>query len=330
MSRVPQELDALEEEAVPRVIVGRSQWQIFWRRFLRERVALAGAGFIVVLIALVLIAPLMTRFVVHHGPNDRFSATIDDIGLPVVGPSREFWFGVDKVGRDVFVRTLYGARTSLLVAILGTGISFAIGTVLGVVAGFFGRWADTVISRSIDVVLSLPLLLIAIGLAATCSVTARGCLGGLIHPGVWLVVSIISVATWPFSARIVRAFTLSIKEAQYIEAARSIGAGNVRIMFREVLPNLVLPIIVYASLTIPTNILFESTLSYLGVGVPQTTPSWGRMISDATSGQLYTAAWWVLLFPGTFLVLTTLAFNLLGDGLRDALDPNSVGRRSPT
>lgn len=308
-------------------IGGRSQLHIFFRRFRRDRAAVIGAIFILVLISLAATAPLIAKYVVHHAVSQRFPATTDDIGLPTVGPSRMFWFGVDKVGRDMFIRTLYGAQTSLFVAILSTAISFSIGTAVGLAAGFFGGWVDTLISRLIDTVLSLPLLLIAIGLAATCSIKVTGCLGGLIRPGLWLVVSIISLSTWPFSARIVRGLALSIKELQYIEAARSTGAGSVRIMFREILPNLALPIIVYATLTIPTNMLFEATLSYLGVGVPQSRPSWGRMIADASSGQLYTAAWWVLLFPGMFLVLTTLAFNLFGDGLRDALDSGGGGRQ---
>jgi peptide/nickel transport system permease protein len=174
-------------------------------------------------------------------------------------------------------------------------------------------------------VLSLPVLLLSIGIAATCSVTAEGCLGGLIEPGVTLVTFIIALFTWPYIARIVRGQVLSIREKEFIESARSLGSGSVRIMFREILPNLAAPLIVYSTLIIPSNILFEASLSFLGVGIPPDTPSWGRMISDASGGQLYTVAWWMLLFPGMALVLTTLAFNLVGDGLRDALDPRTQG-----
>lgn len=306
-------------------VIGRSPWELFWRRFRKDRVALVGLGFIVLEIVLALSAPLIASFVVHHGPNQLNIRLTSDIGLPLVGPSGDYWFGVDKSGRDVFVRTVYGARTSLTVAFLATGMALVLGVVLGTLAGFFGRWVDTLISRTVDIVLSLPILLLAIGIAAACSITAEGCLGGLIQPGISLVVAIIALFTWPYIGRIVRGQVLSIREKEFIEAARAQGFTNAGIMFREILPNLAAPVIVYATLIIPSNILFESALSFLGVGIPQTTPSWGRMISDAASGQLYTVAWWMLLFPGIALVLTTLAFNLVGDGLRDALDPRTGG-----
>jgi peptide/nickel transport system permease protein len=172
-----------------------------------------------------------------------------------------------------------------------------------------------------DVMLSMPILLFAIGIAAACGVDVTGCLGGTIKPGRLLVVLIIALFTWPYIGRIVRGNTLSIKEKEFIEAARSLGASNARIMFREVLPNLVAPIIVYATLIIPNNILFEAALSFLGVGVPQNTPSWGRILADAAA--IFEVAWWLMLFPGIFLIMATLAFNLLGDGLRDAFDPRS-------
>ena len=304
-------------------IIGRTPWQIFWTRFRRDRVALGAAGFLVLLILVALLAPVIAEHVVHHGPNDLYRETLSDIGLPEVGPSSEFWFGVDTSGRDVFVRTIYGARTSLLVAVLATGIAVVLGIILGSLAGFHGGWVDTVISRGMDIILSLPVLLFSIGIAATCSITAEGCLGGLVEPGVSLVTMIIALFTWPYIGRIVRGQVLSIREKEFIEAARSIGAGSSRIMFRDILPNLAAPIIVYGTLIIPSNILFEAALSFLGVGIPPDTPSWGRMISEASTGQLYTVAWWMLLFPGIALVLTTLAFNLVGDGLRDALDPRT-------
>ena len=304
-------------------ILGRSPWQIFWSRFRRDKVALAALGFLVLLVIVALTAPLIAQDVVHHGPNDLYRETLDEIGLPRQGPGSEFWFGVDKSGRDVFVRTIYGARTSLTVALLATTFAVVIGIILGSLAGFLGGWVDTLISRSIDLVLSLPVLLFSIGIAATCSITAEGCLGGLVEPGVSLVTAIIALFTWPYIARIVRGQVLTIRNKEFIEAARSIGAGTRRILTRDVLPNLAAPIIVYGTLIIPSNILFEAALSFLGVGIPPITPSWGRMISDASGGQLYTVAWWMLFFPGMALVLTTLAFNLVGDGLRDALDPRT-------
>ena len=221
------------------------------------------------------------------------------------------------------MRVLYGARTSLLVAALATTISMTIGVTVGVIAGYYRGIVDTIISRLSDVVLALPQLLLAIGIAASCSVSANGCLNGLVQPGIKLVVFVISAFTWPYIARIVRSTTLSLREKEFVEAARSLGASDRRIIFREILPNLVAPITIWATLLIPANILFEAALSFLGLGVPVTTASWGSALSDAAAGGLYRDAPWMMIFPGIFLVLTTLAFNLLGDGLRDALDPRS-------
>jgi peptide/nickel transport system permease protein len=264
---------------------------------------------------------VISERIVHHGPNDLYqSETLDEFGLPT-GPSNNFWFGVDASGRDVFVRVLYGARTSLIVAIVATGFAVFVGTVLGIIAGYFGRFTDTVISRGIDIILAVPYLLFAIGIVAACGTSKEGCLGGLIEPGRTLVIFVIAIFTWPYIARIIRGNTLSIREKEFVEASRSLGASDFRIMFREVLPNLVAPIIIYSTLLIPSNILFEAALSFLGLGVPPSTPSWGQMLSDAA--QIFDIAWWLMLFPGLFLVATTLAFNLLGDGLRDALDPRA-------
>jgi peptide/nickel transport system permease protein len=178
-----------------------------------------------------------------------------------------------------------------------------------------------VLSRIIDIILSVPLLLFAIGIVAACSTSKDGCLNGTLKPGLGLVIVIISLFTWPFVARLVRGNTLSLREREFVESARSLGAGNVRIMFKEILPNLVSPIIVYASLLVPGYILFEAYLSFLGLGVPDETPSWGSMVSDSLAS--FDTTWWLWLFPGLFLLFTVLAFNLLGDGLRDALDPRA-------
>lgn len=320
----PELLEASADTAATGALA-RTPWELFRRRFRRDRIAIAGAAFLGLLLVLALAAPFIASNVVGHGPNDLDRTTLDDIGLPRVGPSADFWFGVDTSGRDIFVRTLYGARTSLTVAFLATGIATVLGIVLGLVAGYRGGWVDTLISRFMDIVLSLPVLLFSIGIAATCSITVDGCLAGVIQPGISLVVLIITLFTWPYIARIVRGQVISIREREYIEAARSLGAGTRRILFREILPNLAAPIIVYGTLTVPSNILFEASLSFLGVGIPPETPSWGRMIAEASRGQLFTVAWWMLFFPGMALVLTTLAFNLVGDGLRDALDPRTQG-----
>ncbi len=218
---------------------------------------------------------------------------------------------------------LYGARTSLIVAFVATGIAVVLGVVLGGMAGFYRGKVDTVISRVIDIVLSLPVLLLALGLVSACGLQQGGCLGGLIQPGLLLVSYVIGLFSWPYIARIVRGQVLSIREKEYIESARALGAGNFRIMGREVLPNVVAPIIVYTTLIIPSNIIFEATLSFLGIGVPPTTPSWGRQLSEASTK--FQFAWWTMVFPGLFLFATTLAFNLVGDGLRDAFDPRTAG-----
>ncbi len=304
-------------------IEGRSPWQLFWTRFRRDKVALAGGLFIILLVLGAVFAPVFAAHIAHHGPSDLNTKLTDEFSIPIVGPSVAYWGGVDTLGRDIFVRTLYGARTSLEVAILATIVAVVVGIALGLASGFYGGKIDTLISRAIDIVLSLPVLLLAIGISAACSTEVRGCLGGLIQPGVGLITFVIALFSWPYMARIVRGQTLSFREREFIDAARATGYGNGHIMFREILPNLVAPVIVYTTLLIPTNIIFEASLSYLGVGIPPGTPSWGRMISEATGGQLYQIAWWMLFFPGMGLVLTTLAFNLLGDGLRDALDPRA-------
>ena len=304
--------------------IGRTPWQLFWGRFRQDKVALVGLVFIVLLILMALFAPWVTRLLSNHGPNDTYRSMLDSFGFPKA-PNSEFWFGVDKAGRDLFVRVIYGARTSLQVAILATSISVTIGVVLGLMAGFFGGTVDTFISRAIDIVLSLPLVLFAIGIAAACDTGCRigsDSIGYTIDPGLEIVVVVIALFSWPYIARIVRGNTLSIREKEFIDASRSLGAGNRRIMFREVLPNLVAPIIVYATLIIPNNIVFEAALAFLGLGVPQDVPSWGAMLNEAN--RLFDdGVWWIMVYPGLFLVATTLAFNLVGDGLRDALDPRT-------
>jgi peptide/nickel transport system permease protein len=303
-------------------VIGRSPWQLFWRRFRRDRLALVGLGFIALFALMAIGAPLIARLL-GHGPNELFLRQMTtDIGLPK-GPNGAFWFGADTVGRDLFVRVIYGARTSLIVALFATGISVFIGVAIGLMAGYFGGKTDMLLSRATDVVMSMPILLLALGLVSACGASQEGCLGGLLKPGLLLVSAVIGLFNWPYIARIVRGQALSLREKEFVESARSLGTGDFRIMRREILPNVAAPIIVYTTLIIPNNILFEAALSFLGLGVPPTTPSWGRMLSDA-GGSIFTVAWWMMLFPGLFLFMTTLAFNLVGDGLRDALDPRTA------
>lgn len=304
---------------VSQQVIGRSPWELFWRRFRKDRFAIAGLVIIATMLVLAIFAPL-TESITGHEKNQVFLDKLDEFGIPT-GPSGEFWFGLDTAGRDMFVRVVFGARTSLIIAFFATGLATLIGVILGLLAGFYRGKIDTVISRTVDVWLSLPVLLLALGLAAACGL--QPCLGGLIQPGLLVVSLIIGLFNWPYICRIVRGQVLSLREKEFTEAARALGSSNRRIMLRELLPNVAAPIIVYTTLIIPNNILFEAALSFLGVGVPQETPSWGRMLSDASG--IFTVAWWMMLFPGLFLFLTTLAFNLVGDGLRDALDPRTGG-----
>jgi ABC-type dipeptide/oligopeptide/nickel transport system permease subunit len=236
-------------------------------------------------------------------------------------PSAKHIFGVDSLGRDIFARVLYGARISLLVAFVATGLSMIVGVTLGMTAGFFRGAVDMGISRLIDILLAFPILLLALGLASACSL-GHGCFGGALKPGLVVVIFVIAFVNWTYIARIVRGQVLSLREKEFVEAARSLGASNARIIFREILPNLVAPIIVYATLIIPQNILFEAALSFLGAGVQPPTASWGAMLADATT--IYNVAWWYMVFPGAALLITVLAFNLVGDGLQDALHPKAA------
>jgi peptide/nickel transport system permease protein len=300
-------------------IAARSPLQLFWRRLRSDRVAIVSAAFIVFLIVLAIAAPLVIKILGLPGPNVQNLNLTDSFGSPI-GPTSGHPFGVDQLGHDVMSRVIYGTRVSLEVGIIGTALSTLIGVFFGLVAGYYRGWIDTVISRMTDVVLSIPLLLLGIGIGAACAV--KGCLGGAIQPGLSVIIFLIVFATWPYMARIVRGLVLSLREREFVEASRALGASNTRIMVREILPNLTAPIIVFASLQIPTNILIEAALSFLGVGIRPPTASWGQMIASATP--IFNTAWWYMVFPGAALLLTVLAFNLLGDGLRDALNPRGA------
>jgi peptide/nickel transport system permease protein len=303
-------------------VEGRSPRELILARFKRDRFAIAGLIFIIFMILFAVFAPMIARAVGHEPNSVAFLRQMtQDNGLPK-GPSFQykFFFGADTAGRDLFVRVAYGARTSLTIAFLATGIAVVIGVAAGLIAGFYRGKVDTVVSRTIDVVLSLPILLLALGLVSACS-GAEGCLAGTLRPGLTMVSLVIGLFSWPYIARIVRGQVLSLREKEFVEASRAQGSNNARIMFRDILPNVAAPIIVYTTLIIPNNILFEAALSYLGVGVPDTTASWGGSLNQASG--VFTVAWWTMLFPGLFLFATTLAFNLVGDGLRDALDPRT-------
>jgi peptide/nickel transport system permease protein len=317
----PPTVDSVE--LVPGEVSAKSPRQLFWRRFRSDRVAVVSAGFIIVLILIAIAAPLVIKLLGLPGPNVQNPNATDAFGSPL-GPSSGHPLGVDELGRDVLSRIIYGSRVSLVVGIFGTAVATVIGTVMGLLAGFYRGWIDTVVSRIVEVFLAFPVLILGLGIGAACGV--RGCAGGLIQPGVGTVIFIIAISSFTYIARIARGQVLSLREKEFVEAARSLGASNRRILFKELLPNLIAPLIVYSSLLIPTNILLEAGLSYLGVGVRPPTASWGNMISDASNYLTPPAAWWYLVFPGVALLLTVLAFNLVGDGLLDALNPRGESR----
>jgi len=289
-------------------IEGRSPLLLAIRRLRRDRVATVSLVVIVLIVLMAVFAPLFAT-ITGHPPNEQYrDIGLTPDGLPR-GPDSTFWLGTDDLGRDVLVRIAYGARVSLLVGVAATAITVAVGIVLGLAAGFLGGVVDTVLARLIDVVLSVPFLLVAIALV---SVTG---------PSLSITVLVIGFFSWASVARIVRGQVLSLREREFVEAARSLGAGDARIMFVDVLPNVLAPVIVYTTLLIPVVIVTQATLSFLGLGLPPPTADWGGMIS--ASQNYYTTAWWFILFPGLALLITTLAFNLFGDGVRDAFDPRT-------
>jgi peptide/nickel transport system permease protein len=303
---------------LPAADSARSSLALFWRRLRRDRVALASLAFIGLLVLVAVAAPLVVEVLGLPGPDVQHPNLTNAFGAPL-GPSAAHPFGVDPLGRDVASRVIYGTRVSLEVGIAGTAAAAAVGLLIGVLAGFYRGWLDMLLSRLIDVALSIPVLLLGLGIGAACAV--RGCLGGAVQPGIGEIVFLIALVNWTYIARIVRGLVLSLREREFVEASRALGASGTRIMVRELLPNLVVPVLVYSSLMIPQNILLEAALSFLGVGVRPPTPSWGQMIAEATP--IFNTAWWYMTFPGIALLLTVLAFNLLGDGLQDALNPRA-------
>jgi peptide/nickel transport system permease protein len=287
-------------------VQGRGPWQLAWERLRRDPVAVVSAATLVLITVAAVAAPLVAH-AVGHGPDDQYhDIGVTTAGLPV-GPSRTFLLGTDNLGRDLLVRIVYGARISLLVGVVATLLATVAGVVVGLAAGYLGGAVDVVLARFMDMVLSFPYLLLAIALVSVF--------------GSSLTISMLVIAffSWAAIGRVVRGQALSIREKEYVEASWSIGSGPLRVMFVDILPNLLAPVLVLATLLVPAAIVFEATLSFLGLGVPPPTPTWGGMLSDSLG--FYQVAWWFPLFPGLALLATTLAFNLLGDSVRDALDP---------
>jgi ABC-type dipeptide/oligopeptide/nickel transport system permease subunit len=294
----------------------KNSWHLTMLRLRRDPASIVSAVVIVLIVVFALGAPLVAQWTAH-GPVEQFRETgLSPSGMPVA-PNGEFLLGTDQLGRDVLVRLAYGARVSLLVGVVASLAASVIGIVIGMLAGFFGGVVDTVLSRVIDLVMSVPFLLVAI---ATVSV---------LGPSLRLSVAVIVFFSWAGLARVIRGQVLALREREFIEAARSLGESKLSMIFRDILPNLVVPIVVYTTLMVPAAIVFEATLSFLGLGIVPPTPSWGNMLADASNGSMYMVAPWMVLVPGLALLTLTLAFNMLGDGLRDALDPaSSKGAKS--
>ncbi|WKX12824.1 ABC transporter permease [Streptomyces sp. NL15-2K] len=318
---------AAEEAAVAtageKAVQGRSLGRIAWERLKRDKLALTGGAVVLFLVVVALLAPVITNL--YGQDPDAFHEDLIDplFGTPtgsLGGVSGDHWLGVEPVnGRDIFARILYGARISLLVGFLSAIVAVILGTVLGVLAGFFGGWVDSVISRVMDGLLAFPQLLFIIALVSVMPNEMLGLTGSSVR--VFVMILVIGFFGWPYIGRVVRGQTLSLREREYVEAARSLGAGRLYILFKELLPNLVAPIIVYTTMMIPTNILTEAALSFLGVGVKPPTSSWGQMLSSAID--YYDSDPMYMVVPGVAIFITVLAFNLFGDGVRDALDPKA-------
>jgi peptide/nickel transport system permease protein len=272
-------------------------YQVFWTRFRANRFAMAGGMVVLCLFLCSWLAPYLSPY----NPDDL------DLYHVLMPPSPAHWFGTDELGRDVFTRVLFGARISLKVGFVAVGIAVLIGTVLGLLSGFYGGWIDDLLMRVVDIMLCFPTFFLILAVIA------------MLEPSIWYIMAIIGLTGWMGVARLVRAEVLSIRERDYVMAARALGARDARIIFRHILPNALSPVLVSATLGVAGAILTESALSFLGIGVQPPTPSWGNIL---TSGKDYIEfAWWLSLFPGLAILITVLSYNLLGEGIRDALDP---------
>lgn len=282
------------------------------RRLRKDRLALAGAALVLAFIAMAIAAPHLAPY----SPTARFFNGIDDQGAPLPPGSNGFLLGTDTNGRDLLSRLIWGARVSLFVGIVANAIAVVIGVLLGALAGYYRGILGTIIMRFTDIMLAFPVLLLGVALVS------------IVSPGIPVIIMVIGLVSWTSMARIIHGQVLSLRERDFVEAARATGVGSLRILWRHILPHLISPIVVYSSLGVATAVLFEASLSFLHIGIQPPDPSWGRMVSEGasqgTSGFAYP---WLLLFPGAAVFLTVLSFNLLGDGLRDALDPTMPSLR---
>ena len=327
-------------------IRARGYWEQVWRRFRRDKVAIISGGFIIFLVFVAIAGGPIAAHFLGHGPNDlNLSAGLSGPSQLPVGPlshvpcsgfaappsgcvghpqgTQLYILGADgQLGNDEFLRLLYGARVSLEVAVLSTIGIMLIGILLGTIAGYYRGWIDTAISRVIELTMVFPALLFIIALSATVGPRLNHITFGIFAQGVVTLVLVFSLLGWFYPARIMRAQVLSLREKEFVEAARMIGASDARIMRSHVMPHLVAPIIVYSTLSMASFIILEASLSFLGLGIDSRVPSWGNLLS--TGPEYYLTQPWLMVWPGLAILFTTLAFNLLGDGLRDAFDPRSA------
>jgi len=269
---------------------------VFWQRLRGNRLAIAGGLIVVLMFVMAAVASLTGR-----------DPGAIDIAHRLLPPSWHYPLGTDQLGRDVMTRLLYGARISLLVGFVAVGIATAIGVVLGALAGYYGRWVDAVIMRFVDIMLCFPTFFLILAVIA------------FLEPSIWNIMAVIGLTSWMGVARLVRAEFLSLRERDFVQAARALGAPDRRVIFRHLLPNALAPVLVSATLGVAGAILTESALSFLGIGVQPPTPSWGNML--IAGKQTLGTAWWLSAFPGLAILITVLGYNLLGEGIRDALDP---------
>jgi peptide/nickel transport system permease protein len=289
------------------LIEHRSTWKEVWIRFRRDKFAVGGGIVVILLVLMAVFAPWLAP----HDPTVQYDEGLTMQGMPV-GSSEQFPLGTDTLGRDLLSRLIYGARVSLVIGVLANGFALVLGVVFGLTAGYFRGWVETGLMRMTDVMMAFPIYLFAIALVS------------VLKPSLWILVLVIGIVYWTPMTRVIHGEVLSIREKEFVDAARLTGCTNPRLLYRHILPHLVAPIIVYISLGIATTILFESTLSYIGLGVQPPTPSWGQMISEGQP--YYLSAPHLVIYPGLMIMITVLAFNLVGDGLRDAFDPQQRRR----
>lgn len=303
------QLEGIPQAAAPRKAEA-GKWRQAWRRYKRNKLAVFGLGFIALLILISLLAPLLAP----HSPFDSIKNEAGSLDI-MAKPSHAFLLGTDSLGRDVLARLMYAGRVSLSVGIVSVSISTLLGIFVGSLAGYYGKWIDSVLMRIVDVIYCFPVMFLIITASA------------LLKPSMFNVMIIIGLVSWTGTARLVRGEILRVRELEYVQASKALGVRDYAIIIQHIIPNIMAPILVQATLMTADAILTEAALSFLGVGVQQPTPSWGNMLNEAMSIMVLRFKYWIWLYPGLAILLTVLSINFIGDGLRDAFDPKLKGRK---